>query len=125
MFGLFKKKATQPLSVEEIEDSLYEAFLKFKSLNPSEFYELIPSHKRNHPKMCPKSHHLDLNRLHKDEIYSFIWMFIFNHMKNSGLRVNFGLFQPGLPLWKVVDEYVQRAREHIKSEPEFSKFWQQ
>jgi hypothetical protein len=121
MFGLFKKKIT----VQEIEDALYAAYTAFDNINkPEQLEQVIISFKQKHPRTCPKSLLLQPSTLHVDELYVFIWCYIFAHMESSGLRVNPNLFKPHSPLWEVLDAYIQKARKEFKMKIWLSGFWQ-
>lgn len=121
MFELFKKK----LTVKEIEDALHKAFLAFDNINePKDLEMLILSFKKNYSTTCPKSLLLRPSVLHADEIYIFIWCFMFRHMADSGLRVNPKLFTPHSPAWTVLDSYIQDARRNFKMKIWLEGFWQ-
>ena len=122
--SLFGKKKV-PITVKEIEDALYAAYIAFENTSEHEqVKQIIISFKKKHPKTCPKSILLQPSTLHVDELYIFIWCYIFAHLESSGLRVNLNLFQPGSPMWKILDAHIRKAREGFKMKPWFSGFWQ-
>ncbi|WP_417585858.1 hypothetical protein [Nitrincola sp.] len=123
MFGLFNKR--KPLTVKEIEDALYAGYLAFDRINePKQLERLILDFKAKRSRICPKSIALHPSVLHVDELYIFIWCFVFDHMASSGLRVNPKLFTPYSPLWEVLDEYIQSARKNFKMKPRLGGYWQ-
>jgi len=123
MFGLFNKR--KPLTVKEIEDALYAGYLAFDKIHePKQVEVLILDFKVKHSRACPKSLSLHPSVLHEDELYIFIWNYIFDHMASEGLRVNPEIFTPYAPLWEVLDAYIQRARKNFKMKPWLGGYWQ-
>lgn len=121
MFGLFRKEIT----VKEIEEALYAGYLEFDKIHePIQLEILILDFKVKHSSTCPKSFALQPSVLHEDELYIFIWCFMFDHMASEGLRVNPELFTPYAPLWEVLDAYIQRARRNLKMKTWLDNYWQ-
>lgn len=122
MFGLFNKK--KPLTVKEIEDSIYDGYLSFLNIRePEHISNLISSYKRMHPRMCPQSQLVAKDKLHGSEIYGFVWMYIISYIQDKGLKVNLNLFERGQYFGDVLDGYVQIARNSFKSRLSFLKFF--
>ena len=121
--SLFGKKRI-PLTVKEIEDGIYNGFLSFTRIEPSNFYQLIISFKRKHPNMCPKSLSLSPEKMHSTEIYGLIWMYIIYFLQDNGLKVNIDRFKRGEYFGDMLDIYVVNARYGFKRNSQLDQFWE-